>query len=61
MADPTAVISLTGDKLLAALENGVSKYPAMEGRFPCGKLLCVCHAIEPFCELSKGWLQQLTV
>ena len=35
MADPLAVIELSADGLLKALENGVSKYPAMEGRFPC--------------------------
>jgi len=29
------VRAVTGAQLLAALENGVSKYPAMEGRFPC--------------------------
>jgi 5'-nucleotidase len=34
-ADPVTVIALTGEKLVAALENGVSQYPAMEGRFPC--------------------------
>ena len=26
---------VTGDRLLAILENGVSAYPRMEGRFPC--------------------------
>ena len=35
MADPLAVVELSGEKLLLALENGVSKYPAMEGRWPC--------------------------
>ncbi|GKY92848.1 hypothetical protein MPSEU_000254400 [Mayamaea pseudoterrestris] len=35
VADPVAVVALTGFKLVAALENGVSQYPAMEGRFPC--------------------------
>jgi 5'-nucleotidase len=34
-ADPVAVVAVSGEKLLAALENGVSQYPAMEGRFPC--------------------------
>lgn len=29
------VIEVTADRLLLALENGVSAYPAMEGRFPC--------------------------
>ena len=35
MADTIAVVELTGEKLLQILENGVSQYPAMEGRFPC--------------------------
>jgi 5'-nucleotidase len=35
MADTMAVVELTGEKLLQILENGVSQYPAMEGRFPC--------------------------
>jgi 5'-nucleotidase len=33
--DSVAVVAITGEKLLSALENGVSQYPAMEGRFPC--------------------------
>ena len=33
--DEMVVIEITGEKLLLALENGVSKYPATEGRFPC--------------------------
>ncbi len=36
-ADETMVVSITGEKVLLALENGVSQYPAMEGRFPCGE------------------------
>ncbi|KAK9451217.1 Metallo-dependent phosphatase-like protein [Limtongia smithiae] len=31
--DPCVVISITGKELLAALENSVSKLPALEGRF----------------------------
>lgn len=34
MADPLVVLELTGEQLLAALENGVSQYPKQEGRFP---------------------------
>ncbi|XP_037787180.1 mannosylglucosyl-3-phosphoglycerate phosphatase-like isoform X2 [Penaeus monodon] len=34
MLDPLLVIEITGEKLLAALENGVSQYPKLEGRFP---------------------------
>ncbi|EDQ84618.1 uncharacterized protein MONBRDRAFT_30021 [Monosiga brevicollis MX1] len=32
--DPCVVLSITGQQLLEALENGVSKYPAHDGRFP---------------------------
>lgn len=32
--DPCVVIALKGECILQALENGVSKYPALEGRFP---------------------------
>ncbi|KAF2458684.1 5'-nucleotidase [Lineolata rhizophorae] len=32
--DPVVVIQVTGQALLDALENSVSKYPALEGRFP---------------------------
>lgn len=32
--DPCVVITVTGQALLDALENGVSTYPALEGRFP---------------------------
>ena len=34
MIDSLVVIAVTGTQLVAALENGVSKYPALEGRFP---------------------------
>ena len=34
MIDALVVVSVTGTQLVAALENGVSKYPALEGRFP---------------------------
>ncbi|KAJ2903056.1 flagellar associated protein [Zalerion maritima] len=32
--DPVVVINVTGKQLWEALENGVSLYPALEGRFP---------------------------
>ncbi|KAK5133564.1 hypothetical protein LTR08_007603 [Meristemomyces frigidus] len=32
--DPCVVIGVTGEAVVHALENGVSKYPALEGRFP---------------------------
>lgn len=34
MVDSLAVLELTGEQLLKALENGVSQYPSYEGRFP---------------------------
>ncbi|PAA48320.1 hypothetical protein BOX15_Mlig025898g5 [Macrostomum lignano] len=34
MLDPLVVISIDGRTLLATLENGVSMWPALEGRFP---------------------------
>jgi len=35
MLDDLVTIELTGAELLSALENGVSQYPKLEGRFPC--------------------------
>ncbi|KAF2752568.1 5'-nucleotidase, partial [Pseudovirgaria hyperparasitica] len=32
--DPVVVINVTGQAILEALENSVSKFPALEGRFP---------------------------
>ncbi|KAI9502473.1 Metallo-dependent phosphatase-like protein [Coemansia spiralis] len=32
--DPVVVVKLTGDQIRRALENGISKWPAQEGRFP---------------------------
>ncbi|GMH67196.1 hypothetical protein TrRE_jg1432, partial [Triparma retinervis] len=34
MVDELCVIEMTGAQLLLALENGVSQYPRLEGRFP---------------------------
>lgn len=34
MADQSVLLSLSGEHILAALENGVSQYPRLEGRFP---------------------------
>ncbi|KAI5630873.1 hypothetical protein NE865_16412 [Phthorimaea operculella] len=34
MRDPLVVVGATGAVILAALENAVSKYPSLEGRFP---------------------------
>lgn len=35
MLDELCVLQMTGAQLLEALENGVSMYPKLEGRFPC--------------------------
>jgi 5'-nucleotidase len=32
--DPVVVLKVTGKAIFGALENGVSNYPALEGRFP---------------------------
>jgi hypothetical protein len=34
MQDPVVKLKITGDQLVRALENGVSKWPDLEGRFP---------------------------
>ncbi|XP_078365023.1 uncharacterized protein LOC144649408 isoform X1 [Oculina patagonica] len=34
MSDVLVVLELTGDQILQALENGVSQWPKLEGRFP---------------------------
>ncbi|KAJ8302993.1 hypothetical protein KUTeg_019389 [Tegillarca granosa] len=34
LVDPLVVIKVTGAQVIQALENGVSQYPALEGRFP---------------------------
>ena len=34
MVDPLAVLEITGEQLIEALENGTSQYPKHEGRFP---------------------------
>ena len=35
MADETAVVKLKGSGVIKALENGVSQYPRLDGRWPC--------------------------
>ena len=35
MIDMTCVVRVNGEQLLRVLENGVSQYPRLEGRFPC--------------------------
>ncbi|KAL3859708.1 hypothetical protein ACJMK2_009913 [Sinanodonta woodiana] len=34
LVDPLCVIKVSGEGILKALENGVSQYPSLEGRFP---------------------------
>ncbi|KAJ2783123.1 hypothetical protein H4R18_001871 [Coemansia javaensis] len=43
---PVVVIRLTGDQIRRALENGVSKWPANEGRFP--QVSGIRFAFDPF-------------
>ena len=38
-ADLVIKTELSGAQLLTALENGISKYPALEGRFPAVVIL----------------------
>ena len=35
MADETIVLRVSGAAVLAALENGVSQFPRLDGRWPC--------------------------
>ncbi|EWC46120.1 hypothetical protein DRE_04694 [Drechslerella stenobrocha 248] len=48
--DPCVVIKISGEKIIAALENGFSKVPALEGRFPQVSGLTVTYdpTAEPF-------------
>lgn len=34
MIDPLVLLEVTGDQIMKCLENGVSQYPKLEGRFP---------------------------
>ena len=34
MIDPLVLLEIKGEQLVACLENGVSMYPKLEGRFP---------------------------
>ncbi|XP_073972229.1 5'-nucleotidase isoform X2 [Rhodnius prolixus] len=34
LTDPIVVLEVTGEQIVTALENGVSSYPKLEGRFP---------------------------
>ncbi|KAI0582979.1 Metallo-dependent phosphatase [Pyrenophora tritici-repentis] len=38
--DPVVVLKVTGKAIVEALENGVSNYPALEGRFPQVSNIC---------------------
>ncbi len=44
MVDETATHEMLGSDVLMALENGVSQYPKLEGRFPQAR----CQAVSPF-------------
>ncbi|XP_054722641.1 trifunctional nucleotide phosphoesterase protein YfkN-like [Uloborus diversus] len=45
MMDALMVINITGEQLYRALENGVSQYPRLEGRFP--QVSGICFAFDP--------------
>ncbi|KAJ1527198.1 hypothetical protein ONE63_008729 [Megalurothrips usitatus] len=45
MRDPLIVLEVTGQVILDALENSVSAYPKLEGRFP--QVAGVCFAFDP--------------
>lgn len=51
MHDPLVVIEVTGKTILAALENGVSAYPRLEGRFP--QISGISFAFDPKAEPFK--------
>jgi hypothetical protein len=50
MLDTTGVLACSGRELVAALENGVSQYPKLEGRFPQ-----VGACLERLCGRVAGW------
>lgn len=45
LVDNLVVIEVTGAQLLIALENGVSKYPTLDGRFP--QVAGMCYGFDP--------------
>ncbi|GBG29560.1 5'-nucleotidase [Hondaea fermentalgiana] len=55
MVDGLVVLEVPGSRLLEALENGVSKVPATEGRFPCvaGVSFTADYALEPMHRVSN--------
>lgn len=40
MHDPLVVLEISGQTIIDALENAVSAYPKLEGRFPQGNFQC---------------------
>lgn len=40
MHDPLVVLEVSGQTIIDALENAVSAYPKLEGRFPQGNFQC---------------------
>ncbi|XP_041969066.1 snake venom 5'-nucleotidase isoform X2 [Aricia agestis] len=51
MRDPLVVVEASGDVVLAALENSVSKYPSLEGRFP--QVAGVSFAFDPTAPVGR--------
>ena len=51
MLDELCVLSMSGEQVHEAIENGVSQYPKMEGRFPC--VSGVRFAFDPRCPIGE--------
>ncbi|CAH1392702.1 unnamed protein product [Nezara viridula] len=51
ITDPLCVLELTGNEVIEALENGVSCYPRLEGRFP--QVSGISFAFDPSLESGK--------
>lgn len=57
MHDPLVVLEISGQTIIDALENAVSAYPKLEGRFPQGNFQCYLSKKTFF--LTKGSFFQL--
>ncbi|GMH72035.1 hypothetical protein TrST_g2555 [Triparma strigata] len=55
MVDELCVLEMNGDQLIEALENGVSQYPRLEGRFPqiSGVSFTYDAALEPMSRVQR--------
>ncbi|GMH75889.1 hypothetical protein TL16_g06902 [Triparma laevis f. inornata] len=59
MVDELCVLEMSGDQLIEALENGVSQYPRLEGRFPqiSGVSFVYDAALEPMSRVVRSSVQ----